>query len=85
VGLTVIVKVLATPGQVLPALVKLGVTVIFAVMGKVPVFVAVKAVILPEPLAVSPIAVLSFVQLYVVPATPPVKFIALAVALLHIV
>ena len=44
---------------------------------------AVKAAILPVPLAARPIAVLLFVQLNVVPATAPAKVIAVVVAPLH--
>ena len=40
-----------------------------AVTGVVPVLVAVKAGVFPEPLAASPIVVLEFVQANVVPAT----------------
>lgn len=55
VGLTTIVNVCDVPVQVIPALVYTGVTVISAVMGDKPVFTAVKAVILPVPLAGKPI------------------------------
>ena len=43
---------------------------IVAVTAAVPVFVAINAAISPEPLAASPIEVLSFVQLYTI--VPPV-------------
>ena len=62
-GFTVMVKVIAVPVQVTPLLVKLGVTVIVAVTGAVPVLVAVKEGILPTPDAASPIDGLLFVQL----------------------
>jgi hypothetical protein len=50
-----------------------GVMVIVAVIGAVPVFVAVNEGIFPDPLAASPMAVLLFVQVKVVPATGLVK------------
>ena len=59
VGLTVMVSDFGTPGQ--PA--ADGVTVIVAVTGVVPKFVAVKAGIFPLPLAPKPIDALLFVQL----------------------
>jgi hypothetical protein len=59
VGFTVILKVCAVPEQPLTV----GVTVIVPDIADVPVFFAVKDVILPEPLAASPIDVLLFVQL----------------------
>ena len=55
-GLTVIVNVWAVPGH--PS--NEGVTVIVAVTGAVPVFVAVKEGILPVPLAPRPMLVLLF-------------------------
>ena len=60
-----------------------GVTVIVPVIGAVVVLVAVKLGILPIPLAANPIAVLLFVQLKVVPATPPVKLTAAVAAALQ--
>lgn len=60
-----------------------GVTVIVAVIGALVVLVAVNAAILPVPDAASPIVVLLLVQLYTVPATAPVKFIAVVVDPLH--
>jgi hypothetical protein len=63
VGLTVIVNVFAGPEQDTPKLVKVGVTVMVAVTGDVPVLTAANAAILPVPLAPRPIVVLSFVQL----------------------
>jgi hypothetical protein len=56
------------------------VIVIVAVIGAVPVFVAVKEGISPEPLAARPIAVLLFVQVKVVPATGPASVFAGTVA-----
>src|SRR5690606_31338367 len=50
------------------------------VIGAFVVFVAVNDAMSPIPLALSPIAVLSFVQLYVAPATAPVKLTAVVVA-----
>ena len=66
------VNVLAVP--VHPAVT--GVTVIVAVTGVVPVFTALNEGIFPVPDAPSPIAVLLFVQLNVVPATGPLKLMA---------
>jgi hypothetical protein len=63
VGFTVIVNVFAGPVQGTPPLVKVGVTVIVAVTGDVPVLTAANTAILPVPLAPKPIVVLLFVQL----------------------
>ena len=62
-GLTVIEKVTGNPVQVVPELVKAGVTVMVADWGVVPVFVAVKEGILPDPLAARPTEVFELVQL----------------------
>ena len=62
-GLTVIVNVFEGPVQDTPKLVKVGVNVIVAVTGDVPVLTAANTAILPDPLAPRPIVVLSFVQL----------------------
>lgn len=59
------------------------ITVIVAVIGALVVFVAVNDGISPVPLAASPIEMLSFVQLKLLPLTLPVKFTVLVVALLH--
>ena len=61
-GLTVIVKVCAVPGQLAPPLVKVGVTVIVAVTGAVPVLVALKEAMFPVPLAARLMDVLSLVH-----------------------
>jgi hypothetical protein len=53
--------------------------VIVAVIGDVVALVAVNAGMSPEPLAASPIAVLLFVQVNVVPLTDPNKFVTGAV------
>lgn len=66
VGLMVMVKVLATPGQVLPGIV--GVTVIVEVIGVPLALVAVKAGKLPAPLAPNPIEVFEFVHVNEAPA-----------------
>jgi hypothetical protein len=71
VGLTVIVKVVGVP--VHPFAV--GVTLIVAVIGEVVAFVAVNEGMLPGPPATSPIAVLLFVQVNVVPLTGPDKLV----------
>jgi hypothetical protein len=80
VGLTVIVKVRGVPVQVTPPLVKLGVTVMVAVTGVVPVLTAGKEAMLPVPLAARPMDVVLLVQLYVVPATAPPKLTAAVLA-----
>ena len=56
---------------------------IVALIGDVVVLVAVNDGILPEPLAASPIAVLLFVHVKVVPGTGPDKVVEGAVALLQ--
>jgi hypothetical protein len=63
-GLTVIVKVLGVPAQVVVPVVTDGVTVIVATKGAVPLLVALKAAILPVPDAASPIAGVLLVQPY---------------------
>ena len=78
-GFTVMVKVSGVPVQPLAV----GVTVMVALMGALVVLVAVKAAIFPDPLAASPMAVLSLVQLKVVPATSPVKAMAVVGAPAH--
>ena len=66
-------NVRGVPVQVTPPLVKLGVTVIVAIIGVVPVLVGVKDR-LPVPLAANPMSVLLLVQLYTVPVALPLKF-----------
>ena len=58
-GLTVIVKEVGVPGQLLAV----GVTVIVAVTGFAVALVAVKAAMFPLPLAARPMLVVLFVQL----------------------
>jgi hypothetical protein len=58
----VIIKVRGVPVQEIPPLVKVGVTVICAVMGADDPFVAVKAGKLPVPDAGNPIAVLELIH-----------------------
>lgn len=58
VGFTVIVYVELVPRQLLAV----GVTIIVADIGLVPVLVAVNDAMLPDPLAAKPIALLEFVQ-----------------------
>lgn len=58
-GLTVMVKVWAVPKQPFTV----GVTVMVAITGLAVPFVAVKAAIVPVPLAAKPMVVLLFVQL----------------------
>jgi len=79
VGFTVISNVLVGPGQLLAV----GVMVTVAVIGVLPVLVAVKVPMLPLPDAAKPMVALLFVQAYVVPATGPVKFTAIVAAPLH--
>ena len=57
--MTIIVNVVGVPGQPFAT----GVTVIVAVMALAPALMAVKAAILPVPLAAKPILVVLFVQL----------------------
>ena len=66
VGFTVISKGIAGPVQLTPPFSNVGVTVIVAITGLVPVLMAVKAGIFPIPEAAKPIEVKSLVQLYVV-------------------
>ena len=61
-GFTIIVKVIGVPLQFV-LFVNIGVTVMVAVTGDVPLFTALKAVIFPEPDAANPIEVVLFVQL----------------------
>jgi hypothetical protein len=60
----IIVKVFVNPVQVTPKLVKVGVTVIVAVIGTAVLFIAVKDGIFPLPEAAKPIAEILFVQVY---------------------
>ena len=60
-----------------------GVTVILAVTGAVPAFVALNEAIFPVPLAANPIDGVLFVQLNIVPATVPLKFTGAVDVLLH--
>lgn len=60
-----------------------GVTVIVATTGDIPVFVAVKAGILPVPLATNPIEGVLLVHEKVVPAEEPLKVIAFCRAALQ--
>ena len=69
-GLTVMMKVFDGPLQLTEPLVMVGVTVMVAIAGAVPVFIATNAGILPVPVAPSPMLVLLFVQVYKV--VPPV-------------
>ena len=62
VGLTVIVKDWVLPGQLVPPLAKIGVTVMVATTGEEPELVAKKAEMLPVPLAASPMLVVLFIQ-----------------------
>ena len=55
-------KVLAGPVQLVPPLVKVGVTTMVATTDEVPVFTAVNEAMLPVPEAAKPILVASFDQ-----------------------
>ena len=79
VGLTVIVKLCAAPGQPFA----LGVTVIVAATGALVILIAANEEILPLPFLAKPIEGLLFVQVKVVPLTGPVKFIAVVADALH--
>ena len=81
VGLTVMVKVCEVPAQPGVPFVKVGVTVSVAVIGALPLLVAVKEGIpveFPALLAARPIDGVSFVQVKVV--TPPVLVVAKVMA-----
>ena len=75
-----IVKVLGVPIQPFA----FGVTVMFAIIGDVPILVVVKLGMFPLPVAVRPISGLSFVQSKVVPVTLPVIVIMPLAVLLHL-
>ena len=62
-GLTVIVKVFVGPVQETVPLVYVGVTIIVASTGAVPILIAVNAVISPVPVAANPIVGSEFAQL----------------------
>jgi hypothetical protein len=79
VGLTVIVKVRMVPVQLLAR----GVMAMVAVMGAVPVLIAVKEGIFPVPLAGNPTAGCEFSQEKVVPLTGPVRGIPAMTSVLH--
>jgi hypothetical protein len=63
VGLAVMLNVCVEPGQLRPANVYTGVTVILDTAAVVPVFVTLNAAIFPLPLAASPVEVLLLAQL----------------------
>lgn len=81
VGFTVMVNVLGVPGHPLA----LGVTVMVAVTGVLPVLVAVKAPMFPLPDAANPMEGVLFVHVNEVPGTGPAKLTAVVVAPLHTV
>jgi hypothetical protein len=74
VGFTVMVKVDAVPVQLTPPLVYVGVTVMVATTGAMPVFTAAKDAMFPDPLAAKPIDAVLFVQAYA--TVPPVVGLA---------
>jgi len=72
VGFTIMVKLCGVPKQVTALNVYSGVTVMVAVTGVVPVFVAVKdGIVALVPLAPKPILVVLLIQLY--PVAVPLK------------
>jgi hypothetical protein len=81
VGLTVIVNICGVPKQPFA----LGVTVTEAITGLLLELVAINDPILPVPVAASPIEVVLFDQLNVVPETAPVNTTADVAAPLHTV
>ena len=81
-GLTVIVKVVGVPEQVMPP-VNVGVTVIVATIGAPPLLIAVKEAISPEPLAARPMDGVLLVQLNTVPGTAPENATAVVAEPLH--
>jgi len=70
------VKIFAAPKQVMPLALYSGVTVIVATMGAFPVLKAVKAAILPIPLAARPMEGVLFIHLKTTPLGVPVKLTA---------
>jgi hypothetical protein len=80
VGFTLMVNVRTMPRHIPPFV---GVTVMVAVMGVLPVLTAVKNGISPEPLAGKPIDGVLFVQLKVVPFNVCVNVTGLVVLPLH--
>jgi hypothetical protein len=76
VALTVIVKLCTVPEQTTLLFVNTGVTLICAITGLSPLLTALKAAMLPEPDAPSPMDVALLVQLYEVDDTVPEKAIA---------
>ena len=81
VGFTVMLKLCGTPPQPLAT----GVTVIKADEAAVPLLVAVKPAILPEPAGARPMVILLFAQVNTVPLTVPVKLSAGMAVPLHTV
>ena len=79
VGFTVMVKVDGVPGQLLAV----GVTVMVAVIGVVPVFTALNDAMFPLPDAPNPMDGVLFAQAKDVPVTGPAKFMAAVGAPLH--
>ena len=62
VGFIIISNVIGAPLQFNPPLLKVGITIIVATWGTVPVLIAVNGRIFPVPSAANPIVVLLFVQ-----------------------
>ena len=55
VGLTVMVKLSSAPEQLMPLLVKVGVTTMVDIIGDVPLLIAAKPSIFPVPLSARPV------------------------------
>jgi hypothetical protein len=85
VGFTVMVNVVDAPVQLMPPLVKVGVTVIVAVTGVLPALMAMNDGIVLVPAAARPMDGLLLIQLYTVPATGPAMVTAVVAAPLHTV
>lgn len=85
VGFIVMVNVIAVPVQLIPAFVNVGVTVMVAVTGVLPVLMAINDGMVLVPPAPKPMDGLLFVQLYTVPATGPVIVTAVVAAPAHTV
>ena len=60
--MTVMVKIMAAPVQLVPPLVKVGVTVMVAITGEVVVLMAAKGPILPLPFDAKPMLVVLLVH-----------------------
>ena len=82
-GFTVIVKEVLAPVQVMPQLVKVGVTVMVATTGALVLLRATKAAMFPPPAPAKPMAGMLLVQLNTTPAGVPVKLTAVVKLFAH--